>query len=473
MTRILDWTPADVAHWLEYDKNLPLVAERIIELNVDGATLLEFNDAAWVECGVPTAVERCRLVSEIRHKKISSLQELRSKLPVVKKSRDPANANEKPVDYRTQLKHAYNFTSDTGGASEHFPQWHQAVANANRSGAVVKSHILGFLGMYNVLALLVFTVAFTCLWEMSNKSGLQQVTVTLNNNQSASLYQTSENPGAGSSSSGGVGGVGVSKIHGTVLEILDGTIFFLFFASAVYSFFGLNATTIGYNAASACSDANATAFFKMPSTAAHLKSANDFCLFGKFPLLLATLLLAVKHIVMLPWDGSSYVTYYVASITIIFLIKSIYGAITSGGDPITMTTVVLMGGLMSEKPVYPPGASSDWALKSDGKDVEKYLFRQVLQRICEKDDNHDEGSSSDSGSGSDSAGVRKKWRRLSRKKVSSRVQSMLEYYRHVALVEPHTEGTHGVNEKTFFQEKRSLPFSPTKGRKVTPHEFYD
>ena len=106
------------------------------------------------------------------------------------------------------------------------------------------------------------------------------------------------------------------------------------------------------------------------------------------------------------------------------------------------------------------------------KDVEKYLFRQVLQRICEKDDNHDEGSSGDSGSGSDSAGVRKKWRRLSRKKVSSRVQSMLEYYRHVALVEPHTEGTLGVNEKTFFQEKRSLPFSPTKGRKVTPHEIH-
>ena len=145
--------------------------------------------------------------------------------------------------------HANHFAKLEGGGFEHLRQWHQCISQANTKGANVKNHVLGFLGMYNISALLVFTIAYTGIYSM-----------------------------------------------GPITEWIDAILFFLYTWSAWFSFSGMSATTICYNAASAVSDANAIALIKMPAMAKYLSLANDMCLQGALPLAACLFCFAAKYV---------------------------------------------------------------------------------------------------------------------------------------------------------------------------------
>ncbi|GMH73416.1 hypothetical protein TL16_g06182 [Triparma laevis f. inornata] len=55
------------------------------------------------------------------------------------------------------------------GGVEHCRHWIPAIANANMSGSNVKAHVLRFLGMYNVVDLLVFTIGMQFLLEQKKE----------------------------------------------------------------------------------------------------------------------------------------------------------------------------------------------------------------------------------------------------------------------------------------------------------------
>lgn len=213
------WSAAEVSTWLSEQDGLSAdVAAKATELRVDGATLLEFDAAAWQELGVTSAIRRASLLASTT--KLSAP-------PTAATEKKPGSSEYNRGTYDEVLKHGDHFSADVGGAAEHFSQWHNAVAQANASGANAKNHFLGFLGMYNVLSLLVFTIAFSCMFAVNE-----------------------------------------------ITEWIDAFLFLLYGWGAWYSFSGINATSIAYNTSSACSDANATALFKMPSMARHLKQCN-------------------------------------------------------------------------------------------------------------------------------------------------------------------------------------------------------
>jgi hypothetical protein len=147
------WKAARVAEWLAEQGLGSQVSSRALENDVDGATLLELDSDGWRELGVDSAVRRAKLISLVR----------RACAPEDTEAEPGANKYDH-VPYSTLTKHGEHFF----GAVEHLPEWHSAVGHANVSGANAKNHVLGFLGMYNVLALLVFTIAFTCLFTIGD-----------------------------------------------------------------------------------------------------------------------------------------------------------------------------------------------------------------------------------------------------------------------------------------------------------------
>jgi hypothetical protein len=247
---LAQWTTSDVSGWLA-EQGLSTAAQRVTELGVDGSVLLELDLPAWKELGVESAVRRCQLVAAIKAEGLPADAQPAAAATVAEATSSAATAAPIPtVTFQQADKHCTRFGLMGGakdGAAEHLLEWHRAVATSV-SGGEAKNHVLGFLGMYNVLALLVFTIAFTCLYSMPP------------------ILPPAENRAEARS------------VAEQVEEYIDATCLVLYVFSAIYSFFGINVTSIAYNTSSACSEANATAFFKMPSTAMWLKEANDLCL---------------------------------------------------------------------------------------------------------------------------------------------------------------------------------------------------
>jgi hypothetical protein len=365
------WSTAEVSAWLSQQEGLPAsVAAKADEMGVNGRVLLEFDAAAWQELGVTSAIHRASLIAAVKTAARRS--------PAMHAAAAQEQEHEREIFHRgtydEALKHGDHFSADAGGAAEHFLQWHNAVAQANAEGANAKNHFLGFLGMYNVLSLLVFTIAFTC------------------------LLTTVE-----------------------IVEWIDAFLFLLYGWSAWYSFAGINATSIAYNTTSACSDANATALFKMPSMARYLKQCNDMCLFGSFPLLGALVLLVIKHI-YIPFDSTQPVKIFAvvaqSLLALWFFWKARHNQAAS-----PMTHAVMFGGLMADEAISPDGWASgsgaEWALSTPGEEIEAYIFGRTLDRIT---------AAPISGPGG-----QRRDKKIRKSDVAGRVAAMLQTYREEAL----------------------------------------
>ena len=386
-------TVAGVSAWLE-EQGLEKEAQRARELGVDGGALAEFDTAAWQEIGVSSAVRRAQLIALV--KKPSSTSRAAG-------TSESASIEALPsTSWSFVAKHGNNFNAD--GAAEHFPEWHSAVASANTNGAVAKNHVLGFLGMYNVLSLLVFTIAFTCLFTLGP------------------IVKPMDTPRIFSNGTT----VGSDKdLHIRIAEWFDAALFLLYTASAVTSFGGINATSIAYNTCSACSDANATALCKMPSFAKYLKAANDASIFGSMPLFLATILLTLKHAyVLVPYDGTP-VAVFVVVATSFFFLRLVVVVVPRYrcADPVVVTHCVMFGGLMGETPVCPDSEADGtaWALRTPGELIEKFIFNRTLDAITAAPAVDAEGKRVD--------------RKLSTPEIPKRVEAALEGYRRAALAE--------------------------------------
>ena len=145
-----------------------------------------------------------------------------------------------------------------------------------------------------MLALLVFTIAFTSLFTL----------------------RPIGTPAAAASDQGS-NATATEDVPAQVAEWLDAINFLLFVLSAIWSFGAINATSIAYNTCSACSDANATALIKMPSFNKYLQAANNASLFGSFPIAFATIILTLKHII-LSYDGRPVAIFLVAGTILVF-----------------------------------------------------------------------------------------------------------------------------------------------------------
>ena len=70
--------------------------------------------------------------------------------------------DEKPVSEFKLWTWVYPWLTSDGG-TEHAMHWSHAIANAKVDGAEVKAHCCRFLGMYNLLNLLAFTIAIQAI----------------------------------------------------------------------------------------------------------------------------------------------------------------------------------------------------------------------------------------------------------------------------------------------------------------------
>lgn len=165
-------------------EQLLTVAKRALALGIDGEMLLELDADGWKEFGITSSIQRTQLIVLVRRAAAASTVINHPTVPTVETTNDA----DRPIEHtaattpppdphchpdaarvavkntaRVARKHAKN-VSPMGGA-EHSASWNVAVGEANVDGANVKSHVLGFLAMYNVLALLVFTIGFTCLFS--------------------------------------------------------------------------------------------------------------------------------------------------------------------------------------------------------------------------------------------------------------------------------------------------------------------
>ena len=120
---------------------------------------------------------------------------------------------------------------------EHTPSWALCIANANSNPAEVKQHYLRFMGVYNVIDLLVLTINMAYL-----------ITADL-------------------------GAIGPNSWCAVVLLTMQGS-------AAMLSGFGMVSSTILYNTASAVSDANFVVFAKLPSTLRYMRLINDLSIFS-------------------------------------------------------------------------------------------------------------------------------------------------------------------------------------------------
>ena len=161
---IAAWSVQRVSAWLQ-QQGFQKLSESSLASTVDGSCLLELNTAAWAELGCTSAVQCCKLVALVKKEAASVAADSHP----VSAPAPPAAAQQYYDEGRNhEEKVAKHFTAGMSprspdGGAEHNISWVLAVANANANPAEVKQHCLRFLGMYNVIDLLVLTIDVTYL----------------------------------------------------------------------------------------------------------------------------------------------------------------------------------------------------------------------------------------------------------------------------------------------------------------------
>ena len=288
----------------------------------------------------------------------------------------------------------------------------------------------------NVLALLVFTIAFTSLFTL----------------------RPIGTPAAAASDQGS-NATATEDVPAQVAEWLDAINFLLFVLSAIWSFGAINATSIAYNTCSACSDANATALIKMPSFNKYLQAANNASLFGSFPIAFATIILTLKHII-LSYDGRPVAIFLVAGTILVFAKLGRWFVFKyRQADPVVVTHAVMFAGLMGERAVCPDGEEDGvaWALRTPGELIEKFVFNRTLDAIAAEAVVDAEGKRAD--------------KKLQKQEIPKRIDATLEGYRRAALSEHYARlgaeqraETHLPPGAAFVRRKHPM----TPGARVAP-----
>ena len=342
---LMAWSVGQVSFWLER-QGFSDLAQRAVAADVDGATLLELNAAAWAELGASTAVQCCKLIALVKKEQAQAtgMVQQRAALPIATAAQDYTRGRAHENAARKFFTGGMNARNPDGGA-EHNIAWVLAVANANRSPAEVKQHALRFLGMYNVITLLVLTMDMTYL-------------------------MSAELEGAGPTS------------------WANYVVFFLFALGAMYSGLGMVASTIMYNTASAISDSNFIVFVKLPCILGMFKLVNDTSIWSGNFTFFAIIFLVYRVCIDLTegsvWrmypGGPDVIAHWYYCIPILLVpcytfaakMPTFFHGIMAG------TNLALYGGLLSADPVPPLKEDPTWAYRSSPEQVAEYLSSAAM-----------------------------------------------------------------------------------------------
>jgi hypothetical protein len=149
--------------WTEGDASLAAaVASASRQAGVDGAALLELGPDAWKELGVESAVRQAQYVAAVRKLTTTRNDAVAHAARALRESQYPETDDDKPTSEFKLWAWVYPWLTSDGG-TEHKLHWSHSIANAKADGADVKEHYMAFLGMYNLLDLLAFTIAIQWL----------------------------------------------------------------------------------------------------------------------------------------------------------------------------------------------------------------------------------------------------------------------------------------------------------------------
>ena len=350
-----EWTAEEVGAWLE-GRVGDAVAAAAATAGVSGRMLGKMSAAAWAELGVLSALDQVRLMADIEaavedgapppgRGQGGSWVAGGGRVPGKQYPTDP----ERFPSWGELAKHnAYWALRTPDGGAEHTRGWVVSMANAYRNPSHLKQHVLRFLGMYNVIDLLTFTVNISFMITMEAK------------------------------------GKGPDNWSSLL------ALFVLGVASSM-SGFACVGSCMFYNTCSSVADVNFTAFCKTPAVIHMLKFVNDASIWSGFmtfffgPLILmyrCLVDLAPGEWVLYPGAEPTLVHWAylvpVLAVTILYSILFLQPQVLCG--VLMGTHLAMYGGLMADRPIAPLAEDPAWAHRSTPEEVEAWI-RAESERV--------------------------------------------------------------------------------------------
>lgn len=395
------WSAQQVHAWL-LSLGWRELAASAQKADVDGATLIELDSEGWAELGVRSAVERARLSAAVKTVADTSKS---PRLPshAAAAGAESPNPGQQPgsqpgaqqrVPRRPtagEKKLVAHFTEPSScpgcfwassartpeGGAEHTRDWITSLVNAHVSGGEAKEHFLRFLGMYNVIDLLVFTIDMTYLMSLD------------------------------------VSGSGAQSMVQVLLLILVGV-------SAAKTGIGMVLSTILYNTCSACSVENFLVFAKLPTSTRALKLVNDLSIYGSLWLVFTLPLMLYRIAVENPAGWADHAAHSSPLTAGGAVTGAINGTLTSRLFPVSpqwhyaiaivvipvvwllavmagfaenvpaFTHFAMYGGLFSASPFGPQAADPGWVHRSSPEEVSDAVAAHAMdvgsdRQTCQHD----------------------------------------------------------------------------------------
>jgi hypothetical protein len=336
-----EWKPSQVKAWL-VSLGRPAIGEAALKREVDGSTLIYLDTSAWQELGVESAIERAKLIAAVKKASIGGKVEHHEH----HQDDDHNIGRQNPYDDEAmkQAKEAADFFTGTWSplkpfqlsrtfesGAEHRLDWALCIANGCSNPSDVKQHTLRFLGMYNVIDLLVLTIDFTYV-----------ITIGLTDT--------------------------------SIETVIDAIILTMMSVSTVMATMGMIGSTILYNTTSGVSDANFIVFAKLPSTLEWIKVTNDTSIWSGIFVGFSTFAWMYKICVQngeVPFkDRWQYSIIPMVVVTVTFLILM---NLTMGFCVPSATNLAMFGGLFNSEPIAPLKEDPTWAHRSTPKEIVEYV----------------------------------------------------------------------------------------------------
>mmetsp|Transcript_960 Transcript_960/g.1718 ORF Transcript_960/g.1718 Transcript_960/m.1718 type:complete len:465 (+) Transcript_960:229-1623(+) len=332
------WTPAEASSYLATCPYLPKsVAGNCLALEVDGSALLKFDAEAWRELAQPdtiSSISIAKITSELGKLSRASAVQVDSAATAAFKNRNDDQL-EADVGFEKRSDALKFFASKTfEGGAEHTRQWFPCTANANIDGAQTKAHVLRFLGMYNVVDLLTFTIGMQFLLEEKKE---------------------------------------MHSESGFIENYFDLFVAAICALSCVLSGTGMTVSTIIYNSASAVHEVNMQAFVKSTGVTKALTFVNDASIWGFNFLCMGCVLTALKF----AWSDNKLESSFDITRAVLLTLPVIYlfFLLAARIEPSVgyTTHYALYAGLMSDVEVIPDKETTGWAGRWAADDVGDFL----------------------------------------------------------------------------------------------------
>ena len=342
---VAEWSVSDVSTWLLVRGHKDL-ADATQKSQIDGGTLIELDAAGWSELGVSSAVQRAKLLSAVKQAAVAETNNTFEPGPSVMPQYARPTKRSRKAEKELSKHFVDGFsprTPDMG--TEHTPSWALCVANGNSNPAEVKQHYLRFMGVYNVIDLLVLTINMAYL-------------------MSADLS-----------------GVGPDSWASVVIITFQGT-------AAMMAGFGMVSSTILYNTASAVSDANFIVFAKLPSTLRYMKLINDLSIFSgnatsfmSVPFFLYRIVVDHMATTWVMYPGGPDIEgkwYYALPALVVPMATMLWAGSAWMHNLVQCTHQAMYGGLFSSEPIAMLVDDPTWPYRCSPEQLEEHINTKAV-----------------------------------------------------------------------------------------------